>query len=455
MINMLRRSRALTPLLSLVVIGAPLRAQSADPLAPLVREALRNNLRLAASRVDDERFAAAARAARGRYLPTLSLESRRSRLDGVVDVGSFINPAYAALNRITGTSAFPTDVSQTLPQAQETHLRLAQPVFDPAIRASHQAARAQQGAQRALTSATAREIAAAAQRAYLAYASAVRVAELDRSVLALTNELQRAAERRLALGLVTPDAVLRARADRAEAEQALDEATQRSATAARALNLVLGRPIDREGPPVVDDSLVVPTLDESPESYVHRALARREELDQLAWSERAAQAGVRAARAAFLPTAAVAVDYGTQGRDYRFGADRDFVVASAVLQWNLFDGGRNLARRQQAQLDVERVRLQRADLEREIALQVHSAYGAVHAAHSAVGSAVEREAAARRNWELVRRRGEQGAASALDVLDARTTWTRAALNLILTRYDDATRWVELERVAALRTDLDP
>ena len=163
---------------------------------------------------------------------------------------------------------------------------------------------------------------------------------------------------------------------------------------------------------------------------------------------------MRAARAAFLPTAVVALDYGTQGRDYRLGADRDFVVASAVLQWNLFNGGQDAARHEQAQLDVERVRVQRADLERQIALQVYAAFGATRVARTAVGSAVERESAARRNWELVRRRGDQGTASSLDVLDARTAWTRAALNLILTRYGYATRWVELERAAALRTDLD-
>lgn len=440
----------------MLLLGAiPLGAQSPDPLAPFVHEALRNNLQLATSRTSDERAGAATRAARGLYLPTLSLESRRSRLDGVVDVGSLINPAYAALNRVTGSSAFPTNVSQTLPQAQESHLRIAQPVFNPAIRASHQAARAQEGAQRSITRTTARDVAASAQRAYLAYASAVRVVELDRSVLALTDELLRAADRRLALGLVTPDAVLRARADRAEAEQGLVEATDRAASAARSLNLVLGRPIERAGPSVVDDSLVVPALDSTPDAYVRRALAHREELEQLAWSDRAAHAGVRAARAALLPTVAVALDYGTQGRDYRFGADRDFVVASAVLQWNLFNGGQDAARREQAELDVERVRLQRADVERQITLQVHAAYGATRVARAAVASAVERDSAARRNWELVRRRGEEGTASALDVLDARTTWTRSALNLILTRYGYATRWVELERAAALRTDLDP
>ena len=429
------------------------RAQQPDPLAPLVREAVQNNLQLAGARLAERRVDAAVRGARGLALPTLALDSRRSRLDGVVDVGNLVNPAYAALNRLTNSSAFPTDIHQTLPQPQETHLRLAQPLFNPAIGAARQAASAQQGVQQSVSAAAVRDVAAAAQLGYLAFASAQRITELDRTVLALTDELLRAAERRMALGLVTPDAVLRARADRAEADQALAEAIERRASAGRSLNLVLGRPIADDGIALFADSLLAFEVESSPDNYLARALQQRDELTQTAWSERAALASVRAARAAFLPTIAVAVDYGVQGRDFTFGADRDFVVASAVLQWNLFNGGQDASHREQAQLDVERVRVQRADLERQIALQVRSAWGAARVASLAIATATEREGAAHRNWELVRKRGEQGSASALDVLDARTTWTRAAQNLILTRYGYASRWVELERAAALRSDL--
>ena len=442
-------------LIALVALGlAPAaRAQQPDPLAPLVREAVQNNLQLAGARLAEQRADAAVRGARGLALPTLALDSRRSRLDGVVDVGNLVNPAYAALNRLTGSSAFPTDIHQTLPQPQETHLRLAQPLFNPAIGAARQAASAQHGVQQAVSATFARDVAASAQLGYLAFASAQRITELDRTVLALTDELLRAAERRMALGLVTPDAVLRARADRAEADQALAEAIERRAAAARALNLVLGRPIADDGIALFADSLLAFEVESSPDNYLARALQQRDELTQTAWSERAALASVRAARAAFLPTIAVAVDYGVQGRDFTFGADRDFVVASAVLQWNLFNGGQDASHREQAQLDVERVRVQRADLERQIALQVRSAWGAARVASLAIATATEREGAAHRNWELVHKRGEQGSASALDVLDARTTWTRAAQNLILTRYGYASRWVELERAAALRSDL--
>jgi len=50
----------------------------------------------------------------------------------------------------------------------------------------------------------------------------------------------------------------------------------------------------------------------------------------------------------------------------------------------------------------------------------------------------------------VRRRYEEGAASSIEFVDARTTYTNAQLNRVLTGYGYAVRWVELERAAALR-----
>jgi outer membrane protein TolC len=442
-------------LFATAALPAPAKAQQRDPLSAFVDEALRNNFSLAEQRVTEARTASAVRQARGLALPSVAIESRRSHLDGVPDVGSLINPAYATLNKLTNSSSFPTDIHLTFPQAQESHLRITQPVFNEGIRAAQRAAEAQHDAQRFGTSAAARDVAASVQLAYFAYASMTRVVELDKSVLALNDELLRSAERRLALGIVAPDAVLRARADRAESAQALDEGEERRAAAARQFATVLGRPVQGGAPEVLCDCTLLFPLDSSADAYVVTAIARREELGQAAAGERAANASVRAATAAFLPSVGVALDYGLQGNDYRFSTNRDFVIASVAVQWNLFNGGQDAARREQAHLDVERARLQRADAARQIELQVRTAYDAARVAKGAIATAMERESSARRNWDLVRRRSEQGTASPLEALDARTTWTRAALNLILTRYTYASRWVELERAAALRTDIEP
>jgi outer membrane protein TolC len=58
--------------------------------------------------------------------------------------------------------------------------------------------------------------------------------------------------------------------------------------------------------------------------------------------------------------------------------------------------------------------------------------------------------AARRTYQLVARKYQEGMAAQVELVDARTSYTSAELNLILTRYAYAARRVELERAAALR-----
>ena len=164
----------------------------------------------------------------------------------------------------------------------------------------------------------------------------------------------------------------------------------------------------------------------------------------------AAQAAGRAATAAFLPSVSVALDYGFQGPDVAFRSSNDFWLASVVVSWNLFNGGRDAARRSEAGYEADRARTQRQDLADRIALQVRTAHEAAVVARSAIVTADARLEAARRTFELVRRRYEEGVATPIEFVDARTAYTSAQLNRVLTAYRYAIRWVELERAAALR-----
>jgi outer membrane protein TolC len=254
-------------------------------------------------------------------------------------------------------------------------------------------------------------------------------------------------------GRATPDAVFRARADWADVEQRLAEARDDEDAAARAFNQLLRRPLGT----LVDtlpDSLFRFEIRLTEDDAVARALAEREELAQLNAGIRAADAGVRAATASFVPNVALALDYGVQGQELSFSRDNDFAVASVVLSWNLFNGGQDLARRQGAQADAGRLRLRRAEVEDLVRLDVTRAYRAAVVARDAISTAEVGLAAARRSFELVRRRYEEGLASQVEFLDARTSFTNAELNRVITVYRYAIRYVDLERAAALR-DLNP
>jgi outer membrane protein TolC len=424
-----------------------------NPVDTYVREALRANLSLAQAQLGEDQADAAVREARALRLPTVAFSTRRTRVDGGLDLGNLVNPAYRALNQLTGTSAFPTNVGLTLPFAQETRVRLAQPIFQPAIGAGVRAATAERDAQSAGVSAAARRLAADVQTGYWAIASTTRVAELFRATLPLMEENVRVNERLLANGTVTPEAVLRARAERSEVVQQLADAEQRESAALRSFNLLLDRPLDASVELLSDSALALvvdTTASLTLDALLQHALSAREELRQAEHGIAAASAQEKAATAAFLPTVAVALDYGVQGNTYRFDREHDALAASVVVEWNLFNGGRDEAQRQQAAIGANRARVARREIERRVELEVRQAYDALQVARAGIATARDRVAAARRSFELVTRRHAEGMASQIEFIDARTAYTRAELNLILTRQSYAVRAVELERAAALR-----
>jgi len=138
---MLTRVTLFSSLVAAALLPAPLAAQRLDPLGGLVAEALRSNLGLEGERLAERRSAADVREARGLFFPSLTIAARYSRLDGVPNIGDFVNPAYAALNGLLGQNRFPTNLDITLPQRHDSHLELRQPLFNASILANYSAAR--------------------------------------------------------------------------------------------------------------------------------------------------------------------------------------------------------------------------------------------------------------------------------------------------------------------------
>jgi outer membrane protein TolC len=438
----------------LALAAATLGAQPMpSPLDALVAEGLAANPGLRARTLEVTRDEAAVREAAGRWLPSATLTGRASELRGaVVDVGTLVNPAYAALNQLLGDARFPTDVQVRLPLRQEAILRLQQPLFEPRLLAAHRIARAARDATAAGRDAARRQLAADIRLAYLQFARAERAHEILVATVPLLAEGERVAERLLAVGKVTPDNVLRARAERSAVVQQRDQARQLADAARRQLNLLVGRPVDAPLVLLADSALAFErrwaTIADSA-APVPRALATREELRQLDRARDAADGQARLARAAFLPSVGLGLDYGVQGNTVRLRSDRDFAVASVVLSWNLFNGGQDRARIEQARAEAEAIAMRRADASRQVTLQVEVAHDAARVAHTALATADDRLAAATRGFDLVQRRYAQGMAPQLELLDARTALTAAQLNRLLTTYDFYARVVELDRAAAL------
>ena len=449
----MRHTLRLLPLFIATTAAAAAQQPVRSPLDALVKEGLAANPALRARTLAVARDDAAIAEARGRFLPSLTASARASSLSGATqNLGALINPAYAALNQLLGQNAFPTNISLTLPQKQEATLRLAQPIFEIRVLEGYRIARSLRAATVAERDAQRRQLASDIQLSYLQYARASRAAALYDGTVPLLDETVRVSERLLSAGKVTPDNVLRARAEQSAVIQQRDAAHQLAIAARQQLNYLTGRQLDAPLALFADSALAFDARFTAREDLARaqaNAQGSREELVQIDRSIDAVDGQRRLARTAFLPSVNLAVDYGFQGNTIRIDRNRDFTVASLVLSWNLFNGGQDRARVQQAILDGAQLQARREDASRSIELQVRVAHDAAAVARTAIVTSTDRLTAASRTFELVQRRFSQGLASQLELLDARTAFTTAQLNRLITIYDFYQRVVEFERAAAL------
>ncbi len=410
---------------------------------------LNQNLSLHQQELTVQQAGEATTEARGYLLPSLTIDTRYSNFSGnPLDFGELINPVYSTLNQITGQNRFPTNFSLKLPNQQETKLRLIQPIFQPKAYYNLRLRSSLRNAEQARLSASSRDLVAEIKTTYLNYAKSVRVVELYTQTLQLLDENLRVSKKLVDNQQATLDVVYRAKAELSSVQQELADAERQRSDVARYFNLLLNRPFDEPielDPDSVISEVTVPQVDD----VIHSGLAQREEFRQVDQGIKASSNNVKLNSSAFLPNVSLVADYGFQGSDYRLTGKNDVTTISVVAQWNLFSGGQDAARRSQAELDVKRLSVQKDELERKVELQIRQAYNAVIVAQQAQTTASDRLQSAQKSFDLVSRKFAEGMASQVEFLDARTTLTSSAINEILTNYDFAQKYVQLERAGAL------
>jgi outer membrane protein TolC len=443
------------------VAGAPADGP-ARPLAEVIDEYVRmglaSNLMLADQSLEIERSLAALDAARARFYPELSLTARYTRAHGgrefTVPVSQLLNPAYQTLNELLiahgGTARFGLLPDESFPlqrsREQDTRVSLRQPLYAPMLPAAAAAARAGVRAagfgHEALANALRRDVTVA----YLGWLKAGAGARIVAESVTLLQENLRVNESLEAHGKVTEDQVLRARAELLGVQQQASEAENGVRQAASYLNFLLNRPLATPiNPALLGDGDIAAATQAAPPTEQNR---QRAELLQLEEAGEAAAAQLRAARAAWRPTIALGVDAGTQGTDYGFGRDYNFLSASVLFTWTLFDGGARTAAESQARVAMRKLANQREAAAQRIGLEVQQARDNLGTARLSLAAATERAAAARAAFRIVGRKRDEGMVAQIEFLDARNALTSAELNLNWTRFDLLQRAAELDYALA-------
>ncbi len=437
----------------IVILPAVSGAQSV--LDDYVRYGLDNNLALQQKQSDYRRSIEALKEARGLFYPRLIFNARYSVADGgrVIDfpIGDMLNPVYSTLNNLTASNAFPMVENMQFrflrPNEHETYMRIFQPLINSDIYYNSKIKKELLLLEDEDVNQYKRELADEIKKAYYNAASADGIFFMLNETRKLLAENVRVNRKLIENDKVTLDYLYRSEAELSKFDQELQNAGKNKIVACAYFNFLLNKPLDDTIILMEPDTF--PTLADFTSDFRQNALENREELKKLESFSNISDLKIKMDQAGKLPDLFIAVDYGFQGTKYRFNMDNDYVIASAVLSWNLFSGFQNRARIRQSQAEKEIADSKLAEARNQIELQVVSAMNELLAAEKGILAAEMRLKNAREAFRLVNRKFEEGQASLLEYIDARTSMTQAEENLIVSRFSYLSCFSEFEKVTAI------
>jgi outer membrane protein TolC len=426
----------------LLLIPAAAAAQDGPlTLEQAIAQALASNPAVRATAAAEDASAARERQARAGYLPRVDLVEAWQRGNHPV----FVFSSLLGQRRFTAAD-FALDALNH-PDALSNHraaIVLEQPIFDGwRTRDAARTARLHSDAARLDSDMTAANLRLEVTRAFgraLTAASARRTAE---SALETAREDLRRSETRRDAGIETEASVLAFRVHLAEAEAERVHAVAQETVARAALNAAMGAAIDdgRTLAPLAPRDAPAPDAAQ----LERTAMASRPELRQAVIRHAQAVTAASSAKSAFLPQVFFQGTAEANGGSF---ADRETAWAAGVqLRWNLFAGGSDAARVDEAAAMVRRAAAERERLESAIRVEVRSAV-AEHIAAVAREQATRRMVEqARESQRIIRDRYEAGLAPATDVLRAAELLARAESATTAALVDVHVTAAALERAA--------
>ncbi|RLD57134.1 MAG: hypothetical protein DRI97_06020 [Bacteroidetes bacterium] len=414
-----------------------------------IREGLESNKGLKQKQLDYASDLSALKEAKGMFFPDISMNARYTVAKGgrTIDfpVGDMLNPVYSTLNMLTATEAFPQIENQEFafyrPTEHETKLSLVQPIFNSDIVQNYRIKKQYAEISRIDVERYQRELIKEITKAYYEYKKAHNLLALADTSLSLVKENLRVSQKLFENDRVTKDAVYRSESELSKVEVQRAQANNFVEASRAYFNFLLNRSLT-EPVELMPESPVPPLV--PLEDATRLALQNRNELQQIEGYKRLNKHVTSLQKGKNIPGVFGVVDYGFQGEQYSFTSEDDFMLASLVMKWKLFQGNVNRQKVHQSRIESEKLEELYMQTEQQISLEVINNFYGLQAAYESVESAGKQTSSAIRAYELINRKYQEGQSSLLELIDARTNVTSAAANSIVATSEYYSRLADFE-----------
>lgn len=440
-------------MLLLVVWAAQLAAQQyASPvLDEYLRQGLANNLGLKTRHLEWQKSLESIRQARSFSSPTVQFNANYTRAIGGrsidLPIGDLLNPVYMALNspqRVDNQSI------QFLPDNfHETKFKIAYPLFNSDLRHNRQIQHHLSDSKEAEKRAYEQQLRYQITIAYLRYLQSVEAEKIWINSRNVLTELRRFNESLVKNNVATRDVVATADYELSKVDKEVYSLRSNQNTARAYFNFLINR--DLQADVTLDTALLRRPLPQYalPELITY-AQQHRQEFAALQSGIQASESAQRLQEAnRVLPDAYIGGEIGFQGFGYTFDKEQAYAIGQIGVTYDLFNGGQNKTKVQQARIETERIRNQYAEAEQQIALQVTQAWNELEAAKYSWQTAQAGLKAAEESFRIVNNKYRANQALLLEFLEAQNRVTTARLQVSLAWTDVLIQEAELRKAAGM------
>lgn len=396
-----------------------------------ISEAFQNNQGLHQQEFQLEKSLYALKEAQSLFLPNVSFLGAYTKTGGgrTIDfpIGDLLNPIYNSLNQLQGGENFPKVQNASFllnpDNFYDAKFRTTLPLINAELWYNQKMKKEMIGQQQAAVNVYKRELVKNIKTAYFQYYQAVKAVDIYNNALQLVNENIRVNESMLRNGVRNSTALTRAETEKQKIDASINQAENAQKNAQAYFNFLLNRSLTTE---IILDSTAFSAGDKIIDN-TSGDISSREELTQLNKTAAVYQLNKKIQQSYIVPKLNTFLDLGSQGFDWKYNNKTQYYMWGVNLQWDLFAGGKNHYKTQQAQQDIKAVKAQYSETELALKLQLEQVINNFNTATANFQAAQTQLQLAQKYYTDQLKMYKAGQLLYLELIDAQNQLTNAQL----------------------------
>ncbi len=394
------------------------------------------------------------KSAKSLFFPDVTFDASYTLADGgrTIDfpLGDLFNPAYTALNQLTESNQFPTDIQnvsvQLLPNDfHETKIRVLQPILNTDIYYGYKASKANITSAQAKQKSYENELVFEITKAYYNHLQLLEQRTILDSTRIVLKELVRVNKKFVKYDIATKEVLYNAKAQLDALNASIATVHKNINTSRTFFNFLLNRNLEEKIIPITPEIITVTSSELSLEFAKDSALKNRSELQQISAGIEAQEYLVKKEKNYLIPDIAVGSEIGYQGFGYTFRDNQDYYLVNFNLKWSIFKGGRNKSKIRKAQLQKEQLSADYTLVTKQIQLEVTTAFYELEEALKIYESRRSQLKNVEENFKIISQKYHVNQVLLVQFNEARNNLTTSQINTSIAKFNIAIAKANLKK----------